>query len=125
MNQTMELLLERHPESVSVADRNGRLPLHLACCFSRIENVQLLIQADLFTVVRKTNAGRTPLQFALRRGFRVPELEAYLLARQTEAVDALKTAWEAVVNDQLGGLPDLVVAEVWGFALPDLWQQPE
>lgn len=70
--------------------------------------------------MRSIHGGRgTPYYFACIRGERDSEIEAFLIEKQSEAVAALKMAYELVVVTRLG-MPDLVVALMWSFAKPDL-----
>lgn len=51
-------------------------------------------------------------------------VDVYLLEQQDEAVNVIMEAFEDVAENQLG-LPDLVTANVWSFAKPDLWAPEE
>jgi hypothetical protein len=57
---------------------------------------------------------------ACAANYRDPEVEAYLIEKQNEAVNAMKEAFADVAHAELG-FPDLVIANVWMFAKPDLW----
>lgn len=52
------------------------------------------------------------------------EALGFLLEKQNEALRAMKEAFEDVSDTQLG-LPDLVIAYIWSFAKPDLWERTE
>ena len=123
----LQHLLDLYPQGIHVADRNGMLPLHVACSNARssLDTIRLLVEADLFTVVRNSRNGSTPYQLAWRLSDerKNVEVEAYLIEKQNEAIAALKAAYESVAVTQLG-LPDLVVAWIWSFAKPDIWMPP-
>ena len=115
-------LLDLYPQGIHVAERErGLLPLHVACFnpFSVLNLIRLLVEADLYTIVRTSRNGETPYQIARSLDDRNVEIETYLIEKQNEAVAALKEACEHVGVTQLG-LPDLVVAQIWSFAKPDL-----
>ena len=115
-------LLDLYPQGIHVADRDGMLPLHQACFIAHpsLNTIRLLVEADLYAVVKTSPAHGTPYQLAWGRRNTDVEIETYLIGKQNEAVAALKEACEYVGATQLG-LPDLVVAQVWSFAKPDLW----
>ena len=48
----------------------------------------------------------------------------HVLEQKNEGVNAIHEAFVDVADNQLG-LPDLVTANVWSFAKPDLWAPEE
>ena len=128
--ETLRYLLELYPGGVHVVvERSGKLPLHYACESNPpvLEIIRLLVEAAPYTVIQKRGDERTPLQ-CIRPGRgqlrRNVEVEMYLLERQNEVVDTIKETFVDVAYTQLG-LPDLVIANVWSFAKPDLWTPDE
>lgn len=125
--ELIQYLIDRCPEGIRVADRDESLPLHVACSPRNEDGrtrrptlniIRLLLEADLFTIVQNSQHG-TPYQMVYNwLGFRHTGIEAFLLAKQNEALTLLREACDSLA--QLG-LPDLVVAEIWAFAKPDLW----
>lgn len=113
---TLQHLMEIYPEAVHVCDRRGMLPLHGACSSTRLvlDKVRLLVEADLYSIVQKTQNGETPYQLACGVRDRDADVERYLVEMQNEAISDLKEAVEDAAGKQLG-LPDLVVAMVWSF----------
>jgi predicted NAD/FAD-dependent oxidoreductase len=124
-SELLQHLINLYPEAIHVVDRNGRLPLHEACESARpiLGSIRNLVEADSFTVLEKTLDGRSPYQLVWRLNRRNPDIERYLVEKQDEVVNAMKEAFEDVADAQLG-LPDLVIARVWSFTKPDLWQPP-
>lgn len=124
-DETLQLMIETYPAAIHVEDNDGMLPLHVACSCPRstLLNIRPLVEADPVTIIRKTANESTPYQLAWRM-HRFPQyLGDYLVETQTNVVQELKETWESVAERKLG-LPDLVVARVWSFAKPDLWQPP-
>jgi len=123
--ETLELLLECYPEGVRVVDDEGMLPLHNACILadSGIACIRRLIEANLFTVIQKTNDGQTAFELARSRDMDSEDV-LFFEEKQNEAVRAIREAFDDAVDTQLG-LPDLVIANIWSFVKPDLWCPPE
>ncbi len=114
-------MIDLYPHGIHVADHtDGMLSLQAACANSHrmLDTISLLVEADLFTIVQNSQRG-TPYQMAWRWSNTNVEIETYLIEKQNEEVAALKEACESISATQLG-LPDLVVAQVWSFAKPDL-----
>lgn len=63
---TLQNLLELH--GVGLADKNGILPLHLACSVNHpiLDVIRILIDADPYAVVQQSRNGSTPYQLARR-----------------------------------------------------------
>jgi ankyrin repeat protein len=121
--ETLQQLLRLYPEGIHVVDRNGMLPLHMSC-FSpnpRLDHVHLLVEADIYTVVQKTQDGNTAFKFAWRMQRTHRQVELYLAEKAIEAVSALTEAFEGAANMELG----LDVAHIWSFAQPNLWRPEE
>lgn len=122
--EMLEHLIELYPEGIHVADSNGMLPLHSACDNHRLATIRTLVDADPFTVIRQTPNGSTPYHLAWRMNHNTEngrDTEEYLMEKQNEIVLLLKQTITEVADTQLG-FPDLVIARVWSFAKPDLWQ---
>jgi hypothetical protein len=124
--EILQHLLELYPGGVHVVEEFGMLPLHYACDshHPRLEIIRILAEAAPHTVIQKCTSGRTPIQHAWNSPKRDVEVKTYLIERQNEAVNAMKEAFEDIANTQLG-LPDLVLANVWSFAKPDVWTPDE
>lgn len=132
--ETLEYLLRRYPEGINVrvargrfrvADDFGMLPLHIACCQLRptVDQIRCLLDMSPYSILEKTHDGHTALQLASHEDADA-EVTGFLLEKQTEAALAMKEAFENVADTQLG-LPDLVVAYIWSFAKPVLWETEE
>ena len=122
--ETLQYLLEIYPGSIHVVNNEGRLPLYHACNSGRfvdLEIIRVLVEAAPYTVIQESARERTPLQH-LWDDENVEVIE-YILERQNEVVLAMKEAFEDVADTQLG-LPDLVIANIWSFAKPDLSTRP-
>ena len=117
---TLKLLLERYPEGVHSPDSDGRLPLHHAVETHCMERIRVFVDADRFTITKKTRDGKSPLQLACL-AHRHLEIKQYLLETQTACVHEIREAFNYATGDQCG-FPDLVQANMWSYANPGLYQ---
>lgn len=62
--ETVQVLLQRWPESLKITSRNGRLPLHFASMSNHVELVRLLLQMWPDSVKAVDNGGGLPLHMA-------------------------------------------------------------
>jgi len=124
--ETMQLLLEQYPEGTNVASSTcGLLPLHVAISDidCDIQHIRLLVDSNPFSVLKTTTDGCTALYLASQREqVGRAEVVGFLLEKQNEVVCSIREAFDDVIDRQLS-LPDLVVANIWGFVKPDLWEQ--
>lgn len=127
--ETMQFVLQQFPQAVSVAGISGWLPIHTACLanYSDTEFIRILCDANPIAMIQKTNDGETPFQLAydtmnlVRQEHDVDR--EFFVEKQDEAIELVKAQVSYSMGTQLG-LPDLVVANVWAFAKPDLWVPP-
>jgi len=125
----LQLLLNWDREGIYVKDNRGMLPLHVACAHRLGNNhgaILLLLDVDVFTILEllESRLSAVQLAFRARRWFRQPlENKRLLVSKQDEALQAKHQALEP--NIEKHSLPDLVVAEIWGFALGILWRPSE
>jgi len=99
--------------------------LHKACRWRRranLDRIRDLVEADLNSVLLKSNNGDTPLQLACRHHLS-SAIKAYLAEKQVEAIQAQREKCNEGMEPML--FPDLVVAEIWKFSKPDVWQPKE
>jgi len=123
--ETMQLLLEQYPEGTNAASRTGAVPLHIASASMNCSIQHILLgDLSLVSVLQKTAGGHTALELAAERQTVDRDTVALLLEKQNEAVQSIRVAFDNVVGNQLG-FPDLMVAQVWTFTKPDLWQPTE
>jgi len=127
--EIVQYLLRMYPGGIYQDDEDGLLPLHMACSDLRgtvqFHCIRELVDTDLYTVLSKSNDGSTPLQLAVNNvNNRVRmEIRTFLIGKQDEAIQAIREAF-SMKMDELP-FPDLVIAEIWKFARPDMWQPPE
>jgi len=117
----LKYLIERYPEGICRDDNNGLLPLHRAftgwLSDDDLDRIRILVEADPFTILSKSHNGRTPLQRAFLT--RAPHnIKTFLEARQAEAIQAIREAFDETMDEL--PLPDVVVAEIWKFAKPNV-----
>jgi len=118
--EMLRLLLKEYPQGLHAVDDDGFLPLHHLCSRRcQMAAIRLLLDTDPFTIICTTNQGRTPSQLYRASFGANGNILRYLTDRQTEAVLAIREAFDLVVNEQLN-LPDLVVALIWSFARPNV-----
>lgn len=135
--ETFDLILSLYPGAISQRDNSGSLPLHLTCkrdYFGRDDDLTLyhlerFLDLAPFSVVEKDDDGHSPLEILetvrlsqMRRRFE--RAARFLLDKQRDAVPLLKESTERRFGTKIG-LPDLVVAHIWQFAKPDLWEPKE
>jgi ankyrin repeat protein len=66
--EVVQYLVEQWPESVTTANNNGYLPLHVACYFNAsLAVVQYLVQQWPESVKHRNSYGETPLDIATRQ----------------------------------------------------------
>ena len=121
MEAVFQYLLEKHPNGVREVNREGLLPLHLACSgrgTANLGRIGQLLDAELHTVLRKTPSGLDSLQLALKEGL-PGEITEFLEHKQAEAIQAIHEAFDHAMEQC--AFPDLVIAEIWKFAMPKEW----
>lgn len=118
-------LLSYYPGSVFVPCCHGYLPLHYACeAGSSVRRVSLLLKANPFSILQKTREGKSPLQLAFNHFWDSNAVAPYL--KENAVIPFLQEHQEQAIRDLKGligelGLPDLVSAEIWQFAVSDMW----
>ena len=65
---SIKLLMRANPAAVQVSDLNGAHPLHIACEFSPVKVVQLLVELAGGTLNNVDGKKDSPLHYACRRG---------------------------------------------------------
>lgn len=121
--EMLQFVLNRYPKAAHAADKDGNLPLHWLCFGSSrdspFEAVRLLIDAYPFSVIQKNSDGKTAFRLVNERVVNDYVTPGLLTEKYLEVVEEIKAAVFDVLNARLG-FPDLVVANVWAFAKPQL-----
>jgi hypothetical protein len=120
---TLKLLMEQYPSAIYAADDSGRLPLHHAVETHCLERIRLFVEMDKFTVTKTTNNGASPLKLACS-SHRHGDIKRYLDEQQRSCLQEIRQAFDYVTDDQCG-FPDLVQANIWLYAKPNLFQPTE
>ncbi|CAB9499601.1 expressed unknown protein [Seminavis robusta] len=88
---SVQFLAQRFPQTVSIPDASGNLPLHhaLQSLFehSTLETIQCLVELYPKSVLQKNKNGETPLQFAIENAYEDPIIDylaSQLPSRQQE-----------------------------------------
>lgn len=124
----LRFVLNRHRQGIYAADNQGMLPLHLACLrhpsnTNNIEMIRILLEEDLFTILRARNDGKTPLQLTFLFGGanRQPrEIQQLLLEKQDEALSLLLESFMPTVEHY--NLPCVIVSQIWEFVMEKPWR---
>lgn len=118
----LRIILNGYPSAVRKADYRGLLPLHMTCVDCplavNLDRVRELLAVDLSTILHESNYGHTPLELAWRHHLSFAT-KAFLLDKQNEALLVYGYAFDAAMD--AAAFPDLVVAEIWSYAQPDIW----
>jgi len=61
---TLQALLELDQGGAHMRDNADMLPLHVACSQLVLENIRVLLEMDIFTILEARGDGRTALQLA-------------------------------------------------------------
>ena len=64
----IKLMVSAHPASLTVADAQGYIPLHLACQFGRLDIVKYVVKEDKNSLTTLDNGGNLPLHHACLAG---------------------------------------------------------